>query len=194
MSRTNFDAPARRAARVILAAAAAAVLAACAATPAQTESDAALLERAQARWDALLAKDYDAEQRTVKLVSSKTGGTVRIVGLNDDGVRLFERKTKNRKPDDLIFPNTNGTEFTKNAQGYPVRKAYQRAGIEPLSFHDLRTTYGSWLAKAGVPLLNIAKAMGHKDTRITSKYYAHLVEADQHEIIRAALPKLKKTA
>jgi len=60
MSRTNFDAPARRAARVILAAAAAAVLAACAATPAQPGSDAALLERAQARWDALLAKDYDA--------------------------------------------------------------------------------------------------------------------------------------
>jgi len=51
------------------------------------------------------------------------------------------------------------------------------AKVKPaVSFHDLRHTYGSHLAQAGVDLLTISKLLGHADTRITSKHYAHLAD------------------
>jgi len=41
-------------------------------------------------------------------------------------------------------------------------------------FHELRHTYASHLAQAGVGLLTISKLLGH--ARITSKHCAHLTD------------------
>lgn len=43
----------------------------------------------------------------------------------------------------------------------------------PYRFHDLRHTFGSWAAMAGVDLEVIAQCMGHTSTTVT-KQYAHL--------------------
>lgn len=141
----------------------------------------------------LRVRDFDSIQQTVRLSGSKTESP-RVVALNDDGLRLIRRRARCSAANDFLLTNTSGKPWGKSQYSYGVRKAWQRAKIEPVSFHDLRATYGSWLAAAGVPLLNIAKALGHKDLRITSKHYAHLVDQDQHAIIRASLPKLKRTA
>jgi len=45
-----------------------------------------------------------------------------------------------------------------------------------IAFHELRHTYASHLAQAGVDLLTISKLLGHSDTRTTSKHYAHLAD------------------
>ena len=42
----------------------------------------------------------------------------------------------------------------------------------------------------GVPMRVIAEAMGHGDTRMTEKHYAHLAPSYVAETIRAKLPKL----
>ena len=56
----------------------------------------------------------------------------------------------------------------------------------PIAFHELRHTYASHLAQAGVDLLTISKLLGHADTRITSKHYAHLAD----RTLAAAVTKL----
>jgi integrase len=43
-----------------------------------------------------------------------------------------------------------------------------------VNFHILRHTHGSHLAMNGVPLGVIAAQLGHADTRMTEKHYAHL--------------------
>ncbi len=64
-----------------------------------------------------------------------------------------------------------------------------RAGISPpVPFKALRTTYGSLLAMEGVPLQVIASALGHADTRITEKHYAHLMPNYVADKIRENLP------
>jgi integrase len=45
-----------------------------------------------------------------------------------------------------------------------------------ISFHELRHTFASHLAQAGVDLLAISKLLGHADTRITARHYAHLAD------------------
>jgi integrase len=59
-----------------------------------------------------------------------------------------------------------------------------------VSFHVLRHTHGSTLAMRGVPMAVIAEQLGHADTRMTEKHYAHLSGGYVAETIRAKFPKL----
>jgi hypothetical protein len=46
------------------------------------------------------------------------------------------------------------------------------AGLK--SFHALRHTWASLAVMGGVPLLVVAKNLGHVDTRMVEKHYGHL--------------------
>ena len=60
----------------------------------------------------------------------------------------------------------------------PMLEACKHAKIKPaISFHVLRHTHGSTLAMRGVPMGVIAEQLGHADTRMTEKHYAHLAPA-----------------
>lgn len=50
------------------------------------------------------------------------------------------------------------------------KKARDAAKLRPLRFHDLRHTYGSLLAAAGVDLVTIQSAMGHSALATTGRY------------------------
>jgi integrase len=54
----------------------------------------------------------------------------------------------------------------------------------------LRHTYATHLLQAGAPLPVIAANLGHSDTRMTERHYAHLVPSHIAEVIRATMPKL----
>ena len=56
-----------------------------------------------------------------------------------------------------------------------LRAAYARAKIETNQpAHVLRHTAGSWMAMAGVPMLEISRRLGHRSMITTEKHYAHL--------------------
>ena len=76
-------------------------------------------------------------------------------------------------------------------QKRPLDEAGARAGITPaVTFHILRHTHGSHLAMNGVPIGVIAKQLGHADTRMTEKHYAHLAPSYVAQTIRANFPVL----
>ena len=69
--------------------------------------------------------------------------------------------------------------------------ACKRAKIKPaISFHVLRHTYGSTLAMRGTAMGVIAGQLGHADTRMTEKHYAHLAPSYVADTIRANFPNL----
>lgn len=51
--------------------------------------------------------------------------------------------------------------------------AREAAGLSHVHFHDLRHTYASWLAQAGISLRVIGELLGHTQTQTTQRY-AHL--------------------
>ena len=72
-----------------------------------------------------------------------------------------------------------------------LREACKRAGIAPpANFHSLRHTYASLLVMADVPLVVVAKNLGHADTRMCERHYAHLAPSYVAETIRSQAPKL----
>ena len=54
-------------------------------------------------------------------------------------------------------------------------------------FHDLRHTYGTRLADAGVPRHEIAELMGHADEKTTARYIHAGTDGHRLNLVRAAL-------
>jgi integrase len=85
----------------------------------------------------------------------------------------------------------DGGTWRKSHQMRPMLDACNRAKIKPaVSFHVLRHTHGSTLAMGGVPMGVIAEQLGHADTRMTEKHYAHLAPSYVADTIRAHFPTL----
>jgi integrase len=136
------------------------------------------------------AGDFNAEARTITVRESKSGKP-RHVALTDEGTLLFAGLTAGRLSQDFIFVRDDGGPWGKSHQQRPLVEACRRAKIEPpATIHILRHTYASTLAMRGVPMGVIAAQLGHSDTRMTEKHYAHLAPSYVAETVRAALPAL----
>jgi integrase len=136
------------------------------------------------------AADFDRDAGTVSVRVSKAGRPRHVV-LTEDGVALFERHIVGKVGTALVFARGDGSPWGRSHQHRPLREACGRAEINPpASFHILRHTYATHLLQAGAPLPVIAANLGHADTRMTERHYAHLIPSHVAQIIRATMPKL----
>lgn len=139
---------------------------------------------------ALRVADYNADAGTVTVRESKAG-KVRHVVLADEGRNLFNSLVTGRVSDARMFHRSDGKPWAASHQQRPLAEACARARISPaVSFHILRHSHGSSLAMRGVPMGVIAAQLGHADTRMTEKHYAHLAPSYIADTIRAHFPRL----
>lgn len=132
------------------------------------------------------AQDVNLRGAQVYISPAKSGRS-RHVPLNPEGVALFKDLLAGKTGDALVFARSDGSAWGKNHHIRPLLEACDVAKLKPaVAFHELRHTYASHLAQAGVDLLTISKLLGHADTRITSKHYAHLAD----KTLAAAVTKL----
>jgi integrase len=137
----------------------------------------------------LTCGDYNPDSRTLAIRLAK--GRIRHVVLTDDGDRCFAAWTAGKGGQELVFRRGDGDVWAKSQQVRPLEIASGIARISPpVSFHVLRHTHGSHLAIQGVPFGVIARQLGHSDTRMTEKHYAHLAPNYVAETIRAKFPNL----
>ena len=61
----------------------------------------------------------------------------------------------------------------------------------PINFHGLRHTWASHAVMNGVPLMVVAKNLGHRDTRMVEKHYGHLAPSFIANAIRAGAPRYR---
>lgn len=144
-----------------------------------------------ARYGELIAfrtRDFDEGSGTLLVAESKSGKPRRIP-LTDEGRQLLESLTAGKTPDEVILMKADGTAWKKNDQFERIRETCSAAKISPpINFHAIRHTTASLLVEKGVPLAFVAELLGHADTRMVSKHYAHLARSVVHEEIRAKLP------
>jgi len=134
--------------------------------------------------------DFSADAGVVTVRESKAGKPRHVV-LTNEGQRLFASLTAGKLGNDPIFMRHDGRTWDKSHQLRPMLEACHRAKIKPaMSFHVLRHTHGSTLAMRGVPMGVIAEQLGHADTRMTEKHYAHLAPSYVADTIRAHFPTL----
>jgi integrase len=138
----------------------------------------------------LHAADFNPDSGVITVRESKAGKPRHVV-LTDEGQRLFATLTAGKLGNDPVVTRHDGGVWGKSHQLRPMREASLQAKIKPgISFHVLRHTYGSTLAMRGVPMGVIAEQLGHADTRMTEKHYAHLAPSYVADTIRAHFPTL----
>jgi integrase len=131
----------------------------------------------------------EVEIGTITVQQSKSGKPRHVV-LTDEGVALFKELTAGRAGNALILPRSDGSAWEKSQQARPMAGVCKAARITPpVSFHILRHTWASHAVMNGVPLLVVAKNLGHADTRMVEKHYGHLAPSYIADAIRAGAPK-----
>ena len=138
----------------------------------------------------IAARDYDATAKTITIRESKAGKP-RHVALTAEGGMLFSGLAAGKLSTARLFLREDGEEWGPSHQQRPLLNASEAAKINPaVNFHILRHTYASLLAMKGVSMAVIAAQLGHSDTRMTEKHYAHLAPNYVADTVRAAFPDL----
>jgi integrase len=138
---------------------------------------------------ALQVHDFNPDAGTLAIRRSKTGKARHVV-LTDEGAAFFRQTCTGRPGSALMFNKPDGSPWRKSSQQGPMTEACAIAKIDPpIPFHALRHTWASLAVMAGVPLMVVAKNLGHADTRMVEKHYGHLAPSYIVEAIRKGAPR-----
>ena len=137
----------------------------------------------------LEAADYNPDTGTVAIRKSKSGKARHVV-LTEEGADFFQQHCAGLAGSELMFRHDDGRPWNKSDQSRPMRTACTHGRITPpIGFHILRHTWASHAVMNGVPLLVVAKNLGHTDTRMVEKHYGHMAPSFIAEAIRAGAPR-----
>jgi integrase len=128
-------------------------------------------------------KHFNEDVGVLTIPVAKAGKS-RDVILNPEAQKLFAALCAGRDGDELIL----GKQWRKSEQARPMKEACKAARLKPISFHGLRHSWASIATMNGVPLLVVAKNLGHSDTRMVEKHYGHLAPSYMVDAIRAGAP------
>jgi len=115
-------------------------------------------------------QDVDLSRRLL-LVRRGKNGESRYARLNSMALKALAELRKRSDGAGPVIRNLRGEPLAKGR--YWFEKAVKEAGIGDFHWHDLRHTFASRLAMAGVGLRAIQDALGHKSIAMTVRY-AHL--------------------
>jgi integrase len=134
--------------------------------------------------------DFNADSDTLSIGRSKSGQP-RHIHLTEEGARFFKGAAAGKAAGALLLPRADGLPWGQAHQFRPILEACRAAKISPaIGFHVLRHSYASRLAMKAVPMAVIAAQLGHSDTRLTERHYAHLAPSYIGDTVRAAFGKL----
>jgi integrase len=135
---------------------------------------------------ALRVRDF--HRGKVAIHQSKSGKPRDIV-LTDEGIKFFTQLTAGRAADAPMLIRADGEQWIKNDPGRRMRKACAAANIAPaVGIHQLRHTWASHAVMNGMPLLVVARNLGHANTTMVEKHYGHLATTYIDEQVRAGAP------
>jgi integrase len=128
-----------------------------------------------------------------KFGTPKSKRSSRSIPLADEVARelelLFQRSSY-QADDDLVFahPHT-GKPIDRSQLLKRFKSALKRAGVREVRFHDLRHTFGTRMAAAGVPMRTLQEWMGHRDFKTTLIYADYAPAANEAEVVNAAFAR-----
>lgn len=81
---------------------------------------------------------------------------------------------------DLVFAHPeSGKPLDRSNLSRRYNQAIKRAEVPRVTFHELRHTFGTTMAKAGVPRRTIQAWMGHEDGSTTDVYMHYAPSPDE---------------
>ena len=132
--------------------------------------------------------EVDWSRNFIHVTNTKTGRS-RIVPLNERTRAVLQQRQQKSKCEFVFVSRRTGTRLRNLRNGFG--KACEDAKVTNFHFHDLRHTFASRLADAGVDAFTIAELLGHATLEMT-KRYTHATDERKHRAV-AALGQKPKT-
>jgi integrase len=133
--------------------------------------------------------DFNPDAGTIAIRRSKTGKARHVI-LTPEATSFFRHHSAGRAGSERMFRHASGREWKKSEQAWPMAIANARAKIEPQAvFHQLRHSWASHAVMNGVPLMVVAKNLGHADTSMVEHFYGHLAPSFVVDAIRDGAPR-----
>ena len=169
---------------------------------------------------ALRWRDIDLENKIILVYSSshygigedahhinttKEGKPKSHIDITDQDVKFLKRykkeqlehKMRYRKSyidNDLVFAKKNGTYLRNDTVSKEFTGFVNSIGYD-VTFHALRHTHCTLLIAAGVPVMYVARRLGHQNPNTTNAMYSHVEKANDlklSEIFQTILDKSRK--
>ena len=119
-----------------------------------------------------VGENVDLERRMITLTEriTKTGQR-REIPIDDTLSGTLKEILEGKQPGDYVFSTKTGKPYGNIKKAFASAK--KAAGLEDITFHDLRHTYASQLVMSGVDLYAVGRLLGHSNAKMTQRY-AHL--------------------
>ena len=92
-------------------------------------------------------------------------------------LRIWKLKCP-RSEKDLVLPTEEGKPYFRKTVSKILDRVIDKAEVKRLTPHGLRHTFASLLLADRRPVTEVAYLMGHKDSSVTLKVYAHFVRTE----------------
>ncbi len=116
------------------------------------------------------------------LDKTKSISSNRVIPLSAAVLNEFKRHTAIHKEEMLkngyrtinIFTTGTGNYYYRRNVTRALQRLYKKINVPYHKFHAFRHTFGTNLSRAGVPIEETCKLMGHSSINVTMKYYIHV--------------------
>jgi integrase len=128
--------------------------------------------------------DVSLERKVITIQSDQTftvkTGKNRVVPLSPTALDVINRQQHIEKVP-YVFTN-NRKQIYGNWMSGLFRRYVKQAGFygKGLHWHNLRSSFASWLVESGVSIYSVSRLLGHASVTLTQKYYASLSPDTMH--------------
>lgn len=120
----------------------------------------------------------DKDKKLIVGNKTKTYSGKRDVPIPDfirDSIIEQMQEADNNK-DNLLFTSKNDTLVFTNNVNYRLKRILKAMGIEDISSHSLRHTFGTRCIEAGMRAVAVQRLLGHKDVSVTLNTYTTIFD------------------
>lgn len=133
-------------------------------TPADITNDSIIIRRAVVE-----------SKGKVMVVPPKTKAGYRRITLPAPLITTLQFEASRRFTDDFIFKNQKGKPYRTSNVDKSWKTILKYAEVRYRKFHCLRHTHATMLLAAGVPVMEVAKRLGHSRPSHTLNLYGHAI-------------------
>jgi integrase len=95
--------------------------------------------------------------------------------------QLIEHRLRDGRSAGLVFGRSATSPFEPVTVAARARRAWQKAGLEPITLHEARHTFASLMIAAGVNAKALSTYLGHASITITLDRYGHSLPGNEDE-------------
>jgi integrase len=127
-----------------------------------------------------VARAWDPKER-VEVAPKSAAGTRRVPIATVLRSYLAPLRLAAPADEEVLVFGGGATPFSASTVGERARRAWRRAGLDPICLHECRHTFASLMIAAGVNAKALSVFMGHANISITLDRYGHLMPGAEDE-------------